>query len=123
MLGDAPVSAVLPATDIARVKDFYVNKLGLKLMPGPMDDEGLMLLAGEGSVLVVYKRPEPTKAEHTVAGFKVENVEQLVKDLEAKGVQFEDYDMPNLKTVDHIATFGPIKSAWFKDTEGNIVSA
>lgn len=121
MLSDSPVSAILPATDLARAKDFYQNKLGLKVKDMPMDDP-IMFEAGQGSVLVVYKRPEPTKAEHTVAGFLVDDVEKTVKDLEAKGVKFEDYDMPDLKTVNHIMDYGQGKSAWFKDSEGNILA-
>lgn len=121
MLDSAPVSAVLPATDLARAKDFYQNKLGLKPMPMSVDDPAIFM-AGEGTSLVLYHRSEPTKAEHTVAGFRVADVAQTIKDLEAKGVVFEDYDMPGLKTVDHIMDYGTAKSAWFKDSEGNIIA-
>lgn len=120
MLNTMPVSAVLPAMDLTRAKDFYETKLGLTATP--MGEQTVIFMAGEGTKLVVYLKPEGTKAEHTVAGFNVTDLAQLVKDLEAKGVKFEDYDMPGLKTVDHIADFGPIKSAWFKDTEGNILA-
>lgn len=66
----------------------------------------------------------PTKADQTVASFKVENIEAHVKELRAKGVKFEEYDIPRMgiKTVDGIATTGKNKSAWFKDTEGNILA-
>ena len=121
MLSDAPVSAVLPATDLNRAKDFYQHKLGLKPLPLPMDDP-IMFSAGEGTTLVVYHRAEGTKAEHTVAGFKVKDVAQTIAELEAKGVVFEDYDQPGLKTVNHIADYGTAKSAWFKDSEGNILA-
>ncbi len=121
MLTDSPVSAVLPAMDMARAKDFYQNKLGLKLMPMPMDDP-MIFEAGDKTALVVYHRAEGTKAEHTVAGFNVSDVAATIKELGAKGVVFEDYDMPGLKTVDHIMDYGSAKSAWFKDTEGNIIA-
>jgi predicted enzyme related to lactoylglutathione lyase len=121
MLDDAPVSAVLPAMDLSRAKDFYQNKLGLKPLPMPTGDP-ILFEAGNGTMLVVYHKPEGTKAEHTAAGFNVKDIESLVKNLEANGVKFEDYDMPQLKTVNHIADYGNVKSAFFKDTEGNILA-
>jgi predicted enzyme related to lactoylglutathione lyase len=121
MLSDAPVAAVLPAMDMARAKDFYQNKLGLKLLAMPMDDP-MIFHAGDKTALVVYHRPDGTKAEHTVAGFNVKDLVATIKELSAKGVIFEDYDMPGLKTVDHIMDYGGAKSAWFKDTEGNIIA-
>ena len=51
----------------------------------------------------------------------VDDVEQEVKDLENRGVVFEDYDFPEFKTVDHIATMGEFKSAWFLDPDGNVL--
>ncbi|HTH72229.1 MAG TPA: VOC family protein [Candidatus Pristimantibacillus sp.] len=121
MLSDSPAAAILPAMDMARAKDFYQNKLGLKLTPMPMEDP-MIFEAGKGTTIVVYHRAEGTKAEHTAAGFLVDDVAATIKDLEAKGVVFEDYDMPGLKTVDHIMDYGQGKSAWFKDTEGNILA-
>ena len=121
MLQDAPISAILPAVDLERAKDFYQHKLGLKLLDLPMKDP-LVFVAGDGTNLVVYYRPDGTKAEHTVAGFAVKDVEQAVAELKLKGVVFEDYDMPGLKTVNHIMSYGNVKSAWFKDTEGNILA-
>ncbi|HXH27299.1 MAG TPA: VOC family protein [Candidatus Acidoferrum sp.] len=121
MLNNAPISAVLPAMDLTRAKDFYQNKLGLKQVVMPIEDP-LIFEAGKGTTLVVYHRAEGTKAEHTVAGFAVEDIAATIKMLEANGVVFEDYDMPDLKTADHIMDYGSAKSAWFKDTEGNILS-
>lgn len=121
MLNNAPVAAVLPAMDMARAKDFYQNKLGLKLLPMPMEDP-MIFEAGDKTTLVVYHRPDGTKAEHTVAGFNVKDIVATIKELTAKGVTFEDYDMPGLKTIDHIMNYGGAKSAWFKDTEGNIIA-
>jgi hypothetical protein len=82
-----------------------------------------MFGAGEGTMLYVYQRG-PTKADQTVASFKVENIEAHVKELRAKGVKFEEYDIPamGIKTVGGIAAMGKTKSAWFKDTEGNILA-
>jgi hypothetical protein len=54
-------------------------------------------------------------------GFSTSDIESEVRDLKARGVVFEEYDFPTLKTVDSIATAGPVRSAWFRDSEGNIV--
>ena len=122
MLGKAMVAPTLPAVDLKRARKFYEEKLGMKVVkedPSP----GIMLQAGKGTMLYVYQRG-PTKADHTVAGFNVDNVEAEVKELKQKGVKFEEYDIPSMgiKTVNGIATMGNMKSAWFKDTEGNILS-
>ena len=121
MLSNVPVSAVLPAQDLARAKQFYTEKLGLPVvsdMPG-----GVVFGAGSGTKLVVYERKQPNKAEHTEAGFDVKDLVAEIKELTAKGVTMEQYDMPGLKTDENgIVSYGPMKSAWIKDTEGNIIA-
>jgi len=122
MLGKAMVAPTLPAVDLKRARKFYEEKLGLKVVmedPSP----GIMIQAGKGTMLYVYQRG-PTKADHTVASFAVDNIEAEVKERKQKGVKFEEYDIPSmgLKTVNGIAAMGKMKSAWFKDTEGNILS-
>ena len=119
MLTNAKTATTLPVVDLERAKAFYKDKLGLKTsedVPG-----GAMLEAGTGQRIYLYQR-ERTKADHTVIGFEVENVETEVKELKGRGIVFEEYDRPDLKTVDSIATLGTWKAAWFKDTEGNILS-
>jgi len=117
----APVYAVLPAVDIARAETFYRDVIGMKIetlegMPGYF-----VAHAGSGTRVLVYER-EATKAEHTVAMFMVEDVEASVRELRERGVVFEEYDFPGLKTVGGIADSGPSRAAWFRDTEGNIIS-
>ncbi len=60
-------------------------------------------------------------AGHTQMSFVVEDLSAEVKELKSRGVLFEEYDSPNLKTIDSIADRGPLKAAWFKDTEGNMI--
>lgn len=123
MLGDNPVWAVLPATDLERAKKFYTETLGLKLMEDSKAPQGhIMVTAGQNTGILIYERPVPTKAEHTVAGFVVKNIEEVMGELRGKGVTFEEYDFPGLKTVNGVATLGGYKSCWFKDTEGNIIA-
>jgi len=124
MLDNPKVHPTLPVVDLERAKRFYEEKLGLKVVredPSP----GALLQAGDGTALYIYQRA-PTKADHTVAGFEVKDVEATVKELKAKGVVFEDVDFPSLKTKEGIATMatpkGEVKAAWFKDTEGNILA-
>lgn len=119
MLSTAPVAPTLPVMDMARAKAFYVDKLGLKVVSE--SPAGTTLAAGSGTHLLLYPRAEATKAEHTAAGFDVADVTAEVRDLRAKGVTFEEYDTPGLKTEDGIAHLGPFLAAWFKDTEGNII--
>ena len=122
MLTNAMVAPNLPAVDIKRARKFYTEKLGLQVAKED-SAQGIMFKAGEGTMLYIYQRAA-TKADHTAASFKVDNVEAEVKELRAKGVKFEEYDIPNMgiKTVNGIATMGDMKSAWFKDTEGNILA-
>ncbi len=119
LLSDAPVYASLPVVDLQRAKKFYQEKLGLKVVkedPSP----GAALQAGGGTVLYLYQRAA-TKADHTAASFMVKDFDATMKELRAKGVIFEEYNMPGLKTVQGVAKMGPWKGAWFKDTEGNIL--
>lgn len=123
MLKDAPVMAILPAEDIDRARAFYVEKLGLRLTGDPLVGDDLAFEAGDGTRLYVYKKEGGTKADHTVAGWLVEDVEGTVEDLREKGIVFEQYDVPGLKTDERgIAELGGVQVAWFKDTEGNILS-
>jgi predicted enzyme related to lactoylglutathione lyase len=108
--------------DLKRARKFYEETLGLKVVmedPSP----GIMLQCGKGTMLYLYQRGA-TRADHTVASFAVDGIEAEVRELKLKGVKFEEYDIPamKLKTVNSIATVGTMKSAWFKDTEGNILS-
>jgi len=121
MLKDKMVAATLPVVDMERARKFYEDKLGLKVMQA--DKGGVMLQAGGGTALFLYQRG-PTKADHTVVSFNVDNIEAEMSELGAKGIVFEEYDMPqmHIKTVNGLATMDGAKMAWFKDTEGNILS-
>jgi len=121
MLNKAAVAPTLPAVDLKRARKFYEEKLGLKVVkedPSP----GITLQAGKNTRLYVYQRGA-TKADHTVAEFTADDVEAEVKELKARGVKFEEYNIPamGIKTVNGVATMNGHKAAWFKDTEGNIL--
>ena len=112
MLGSAPVVANIPVVDMQRAKTFYTQTLGLKQQPA-VEPDAVYMDAGEGTRLFLYQRGEPTKAEHTAISFKVGDVSATVKDLKAKGVKFESYDMGEVKTdADNIAHLGELMAAW-----------
>ena len=60
--------------------------------------------------------------KHTLMGWQVDDLDREMRELRSKGIAFEDYDMPNLKTVNGIAQMGNQRGAWFKDLDGNILS-
>lgn len=122
MAGVNRVSAVICSTDLTRSQDFYGNKVGLNLSPETIKNH-LLFECGNGTTLLVYGRPAPNKADHTQVRFWSEDVEADVKALAARGVVFEEYDFPALKTVGGIATTPGIgKSAWFRDPDGNTLA-
>ena len=106
--------------DIEKAKRFYGETLGLKVS----EEHGLLTLhlAGGNSVLI-YPKPNHVPATFTVLNFPVENVDRAVEDLKKRGVRFEVYDLPDIKTDENgiMRGNGPT-IAWFKDPAGNILS-
>jgi len=123
-LGDAMAASVLRAEDLARARKFYTEVLGLA--PGPSSPAGDLFTAGKGTAVVIYERPGMPAPENTTLGFAIgaDRFDAVVAELRDKGVVFEDYDIPEMgvKTVNGVYTFEGGKTAWFKDTEGNIVN-
>jgi predicted enzyme related to lactoylglutathione lyase len=116
------ISAVLCSTDLARSQEFYEQKVGLTLSPETIPNH-LLFEGADGTTVLVYGRPSPNQADHTQVRFWSSDVERDVAELAARGVVFEDYDFPALKTVDHVATTAGIgRSAWFKDPDGNTLA-
>ena len=122
MLKDQQVGAVLPAQDISRARAFYSEKLGLE--PENADDnDNLQYRCGNGTGFFLYETPNAGTAKNTQMGWMVSDVAATVEELRGKGVVFEDYDFPGLKTENGIATMPDgTAAAWFLDTEGNILS-
>ncbi|HEV1997478.1 MAG TPA: VOC family protein [Candidatus Dormibacteraeota bacterium] len=118
MLNEGHIYTALPVRDLDRARAFYLEKLGLE--PTANNPGGLLYrLEGGGEFLLYPSGHLP--GGHTQANITVSDVAALVKDLKSRGVVFEDYDMPGLKTVDGVVVSGPHTSAWFKDSEGNLV--
>jgi len=114
------VGTTLPAQDMARAKAFYRDKLGLT--PTQENPAGVLYTLDAGTGFGLFPSSGKPSGTHTQMAIEVEDVERAVKDLQAKGVKFEEYDTPTLKTVDGIADLGGTKGAWFKDSEGNLIA-
>jgi len=120
MLQQSPIYAYLPATDVARARAFYEGKLGFR--PSEEIAGGVAYTFANGTGCFLYPSPNAGTNRASQAFWRVENIEREVADLRSRGVTFEEYDMPGMKTVNGIATAGGAMSAWFKDTEGNILA-
>ena len=119
---DGRVSAVLCSTDLERSREFYERRVGLTLSSATVPNH-LLFECGDGTTLLVYGRPAPSAADHTQVRFWSSDVDADVRALSDRGVTFEDYDFPALKTVDHVATTAGLgRSAWFKDPDGNTLA-
>jgi catechol 2,3-dioxygenase-like lactoylglutathione lyase family enzyme len=121
MLASALVCATLPTTDLRRARRFYGESLGLPEADFGVEG-GVFYRAGQGTMFRVYERP-PATAEHTVAVFLVQNLEQEMSELRSRGVSFEEYDLPGLKTENGVYTDeqSGFKGSWVKDPDGNIL--
>jgi catechol 2,3-dioxygenase-like lactoylglutathione lyase family enzyme len=118
MLADKKTYATLPTSDLARARRFYEETLCLQ--PDMVTEGGIMYGSG-GTQFFVY--PSRSKAGgHTQMSWLVADIKTEVAALKAKGVTFEDYDMPGIKTVDGIVQSGPeVWTAWFKDPDDNLL--
>ncbi|HEX6710992.1 MAG TPA: VOC family protein [Rubrobacter sp.] len=112
--------AELPARDVERARAFYADKLNLT----PFGEQNSHLFFEVGrSHFMVYPSSEAASGTHDQIGFSVEDIEWIVAALRSKGVIFEEYDPPpGASTTDGIMDFRSAKSAWFKDSEGDLLS-
>jgi catechol 2,3-dioxygenase-like lactoylglutathione lyase family enzyme len=127
MLTKAHTAARLPAQDLSRAERFYSEKLGLE----PVDRRpgGLLYRCASGEFALFASAGAPSGG-HTQMGFEVEDLEAVMREMRARGVTFEEYDLPGLRTVDGVAMIegnypsrGGVgeKGAWFRDSEGNLL--
>lgn len=114
------VAMMLPVTDVDRARTFYTESLGLDYT-GTNDEGSAMFALEGGSMLVLLPRPDSRPSESTAMSFDVDDITTEIGELEGRGVRFEDYDLPELTTVDHVAVMGSEKAAWFKDPDGNVL--
>lgn len=118
MLSSAPITTMMPVMDMSRARHFYEAMLGLRPV-GLKPDGKFVYACANGAFIALFPKEGGTKAEHTAISFQVENIGAAITALEKNGVVFEDYDLPGLKTLNHVCVLGSEKAAWFRDTEGN----
>lgn len=122
MLKNLSVAAVLPASDINRARDFYRDKLGLE-PDNPDAADNLMYRCGDGTGFMIYQTGNAGTAKNTQMGWMTDDLDAEMEELRSRGVVFEDYDFPGLKTENGVASLPDgERAAWFLDTEGNILS-
>jgi predicted enzyme related to lactoylglutathione lyase len=118
MLQHSPIVPYIPASDIPRARKFYEEKVGL--VPREEVAGGVVYECAGGSWIFLYQSVGAGTSTASQAFWQVKDVEAEVAELKKRGVVFEEYDMPGMKTVNGIATMDGAKGAWFKDSEGNI---
>ena len=119
MLSDAGVLTTLPVSDLERAKRFYREMLGLR----PLQElpQGLLYECADGGRFLLFPTGARAPSEHTQMSFVVNDIEGEVEDLKSDGVSFEEYDLQDLTTVWSIAYTRSAESAWFRDSEGNLI--
>src|ERR1044071_1799330 len=114
MLQQAAITVMLPVKNLERAREFYEHCLGFE--PGERHADGKYVYRAAGAYLALFPKEEGTRAEHTAVRFEVDDIAKAVRELQKRGVVSADYDLPGLKTVDHVCVLGAEKAAWFNDT-------
>ena len=114
-------TAVLPASDIARAKQWWHDVLGRDPVYEDTEGEALFYDIG-GTAVMVYRTDFAGTAQNTALNLMTDDLDRDMTQLRTHGVMFHDYDMPGLKTVDGVAELGEERGAWFSDSEGNILA-
>jgi catechol 2,3-dioxygenase-like lactoylglutathione lyase family enzyme len=120
MLSDARAEATVPTRSLKTAREFFEGPLGLTPAGSHRPDVDVIYECGQGTRLLVYEHALPWTGAHTVAHFTVDDVAATVRQLRGRGVVFEEYDLPELKTQDGVATVGDVHFAWFRDPDANV---
>ena len=120
MLQQFPMYSYIPAKDVSRARRFYEDKVGFK--PGEEIAGGIVYKFGDHTGAFLYPTKNAGTSKASQAFWQVKDVEREVAELRKRGVEFEEYDTPEMKTENGIMTAGGAKAAWFKDSEGNILA-
>ncbi len=120
MLQDSPMYAYVPVKDVARARAFYERKLGFT--PKAEKSGGVFYEFADRTGCFLYPTPNAGTSKASQAFWAVHDIEREVADLKARGVGFEEYELPGVKFENGVASGDGIRAAWFKDTEGNILA-
>ena len=121
-LSDCSVETLLAVSDLERAKRFYEHQLGL--VPGEVEQEGVRYPCANGTRIFVYLSPENAgKSPATLAGWLVDDLDDTMDELLSRGVVFEQYDQPGIKTDERgVFDAGRFRAAWVKDPDGNTMA-
>ena len=121
MLANKEAVATIAVKDTKVAQKFYEGTLGLK--PIPVPEKGVLSFRSGSSTILVYESQFARTNRATAATWVVgSELESIVRDLKAKGVTFEKYDLPETRHEGDVHVAGGTKVAWFKDPDGNILS-
>ncbi|MEO6255239.1 MAG: VOC family protein [Sphingomicrobium sp.] len=120
MLGKANATPMIAVKDIDRARKFYGDTLGLATTD-EMGGEVLSVKSGE-TMISVYRSEFAGTNQATALTFDVDDIAAEVTDLKGKGIFFEHYDLPGLEQQGDLYVAQGMKTAWFKDPDGNILS-
>ena len=120
MLQRSRMYAYIPVKDLDRARQFYEGKVGLT--PADVRMGGVIYQFDDHTACFMYPTPNAGTNTASQAFWEVDDLEREMAELRKRGVKFEEYDTPDMKTENGIVQKGQVKSAWFKDTEGNIMA-
>lgn len=121
MLKDRNSSAIVAVSDLDRARTFYEDTLGLTRAPGEEEKGVLGFRTGDTGLIVYQSDYAGTNKANAVVWQMKGDLVATVNDLRARGVTFERYDFPGMEWRDGVHEAGPVKLAWFKDPDGNIL--
>ena len=121
MLKDRNSSAIVAVSDLERARTFYEDTLGLTRSPGEEEKGVLGFRTGDTGLIVYQSDYAGTNTANAVVWQMKGDLVETVNHLRAKGVTFERYDFPGMEWRDGVHEAGPVKLAWFKDPDGNIL--
>jgi catechol 2,3-dioxygenase-like lactoylglutathione lyase family enzyme len=116
------VQALLAVSDLDRARSFFEDQLGL--VPGEEEEEAVRYPCADGSEIGIYLSPENAgRSPATLAGWFVDDLEQVMAELASRGVAFERYDQPGLRTDERgVFDAGRFRAAWIRDPDGNTLA-
>ena len=120
MLKDRRSAAMLPASDLDRAVAWYQDKLGME--PSEKGPGGVVYTGADGSKFSVYPSQFAGTNQATAMGWETTSLDDDMRELRERGVTFEEYDLPGMKTENGVVDMEGERGCWFKDSEGNILA-
>ena len=122
MFENASCFAVLPASDLARARAFWHDVFGVDPVDDGFDEDDAEMFEICGTRVLVYETQFAGTAQNTSLGIDTDDFDRDMAALKSSGVTFNDYDLPGIETVDGVVEVGGMRTAWFNDSEGNIIA-